>query len=84
MENLGKLGRDKVTGFKGIIIGKTIYLFGCSCYGIAPKVKGDKLGETLWFDEGRIEIIGRGIKPADVRSNKNGGENLTNPNNRVQ
>jgi len=84
MDNLGKKAKDKVTGFEGIIIGMTVYLFGCNVYGLAPKAKDGKVGETLWFDEGRIEITGNGVSPSSVKAAKNGGENLRGPNNRVR
>jgi len=84
MKNLGKLGRDKVTGFEGIIIGKVTYLYGCNQYGLAPKAKNGKVEDSSWFDEGRIEIVGEGIRPSEVRSDKNGGENSTAPNNIVR
>ena len=84
MENLGKLGKDKVTGFKGIITGITTYLYGCAVYGLTPKATDGKLGDTLWFDEGRIMIIGKGIKPESVRVETNGGDNYYGPNNRVR
>ena len=85
MENLGKKARDMVTGFEGTIVGITIYLFGCNCYGLAPKVgKDGKLGETMWFDEGRIDITGEGIEPSSVRVEKPGGDNLRGPNKRMR
>ena len=77
---LGKEAKDKVTGFKGILVGKADYLFGCTQYAIKPKV--DKQGKPVdneWFDEGRIEIIGKGIAPAAVRVKKNGGPNTDAP-----
>ncbi len=77
MENLGKEGRDKITGFKGIIIGKINYLFGCAQYGIAPQSFDHEKGtrpETQWFDEGRIEIIGEGIAPTEVQAEKPGAD----------
>lgn len=75
-KNLGKKARDIVTGFEGIIIGKCEYLYGCNQYGVNPGVieKG-KLGDIQWFDEGRIEIIGPGVKPETVISEEPGGEN---------
>ena len=75
MQNLGKEARDKVTGFEGIIIGKIKYLFGCDQYGISPKAKDGKTNDTMWFDEGRIEIIGRGVLPEEVQAEKSGGVN---------
>lgn len=49
-----------MTGFEGIIIGKCIYLFGCTQYELAPEEKDGKVSDTLWFDDGRIEVIGEG------------------------
>ena len=59
---LGKVGRDIITGFEGIIIGRAEHLTGCNQYGIAPKTLKDGVRiQTEWFDEGRIEIVGEGI-----------------------
>lgn len=78
--DLGQEAMDKVTGFKGIILGRIEYLFGCNQYGLVPKVnKEGKIGDTNWFDEGRIEIIGKGILPKEVKVEKNGGINRDCP-----
>ena len=79
MKNLGKEGRDKVTEFEGIIVGKIEYRFGCAQYGLAPKAKDGDVKETRWFDEGRIEIIGNGIQPEEVMAERNGGVNSDCP-----
>ncbi|HZI26233.1 MAG TPA: hypothetical protein VFD46_14210 [Chryseolinea sp.] len=67
-ENLGKLGKDKITGFKGIVNAYIVYLTGCNQYGlVSQKLKSD--GSTLdihWFDVDRIEIIGKGIQKKEV------------------
>jgi hypothetical protein len=77
MENLGKLGKDKVTGFEGIIFAKVIHLFGCNHYELKPKVKdGGKLKKTESFDERSIEIIGEGITVEGTKAENLGGENL--------
>ena len=77
---LGKEAKDKVTGFKGIIIGKADYLYGCTQYALKPKVdKSGKPMDTEWFDDGRIEIIGQGVAPKEVRGTKNGGPNEDAP-----
>jgi hypothetical protein len=58
MENLGKVGRDKVTGFEGVITGKAYYLYGKPNYGITAKARWDmKSISTEWFDVERIEIL---------------------------
>lgn len=70
---LGKLARDKVTGFEGIVVGHAKHLTGCDTYGLQPKVDSDgKVQDAQWFDEGRIEILGDGIAPASVQAVKNG------------
>ena len=84
MKNIGKVGMDKVTGFKGIITGKCDYLYGCSQYLLTPKVskEGGKQ-DGGWFDEGRIEILlsEEGIKPEEVKAKKNGCEFREHPGN---
>lgn len=79
MKNLGKEAKDKITGFEGVIIAKVQYLFGCNQYCIVPKVKDGEIKSGEWFDEGRIEIIGSGIAPEEVRVDKNGGINRDVP-----
>lgn len=80
MIKLGQQAKDKITGFTGIIIGKVEYLYGCTQYGLAPKIdKEGKINKTEWFDEGRIEILGRGILPKDVKGKKDGGVNRDCP-----
>ena len=61
MENLGKLGRDIVSDFEGIIIAKAIHLSGCNTYLLAPKAKNGKKRQSQYFSAERIEIIGDGI-----------------------
>jgi hypothetical protein len=55
--------RDKVTGFEGIILGRTEYATGCIQYGVCPsKLTADgKVPDWHWFDGGRlIEVISDG------------------------
>lgn len=79
MIELGQKGRDKVTGFEGIITGRCQYLTGCDQYNLIPPAKDGKIENAQWFDEGRIEIIGAGITAADVTADKNGGPNRDAP-----
>jgi len=61
MDNLGKLGSDKVTGFKGTITAITHYLNDRSQYLLeAESVKG-KTPEMCWVVEDRLQIIGSGV-----------------------
>lgn len=80
LHQFGSKAKDKVTGFSGIITGRSIWMYGCDQYCITPSVdKEGKLMEGKWFDEGRLEIIGKGIKPADVRTAYNGCDNDNMP-----
>lgn len=82
MIKLGQKARDKVTGFEGILTGKAQYLYGCTQYCIVPPAKDSKIEDSHWFDEGRIEVIGPGVQPADVQTEKPGGPNRDCPKNR--
>jgi hypothetical protein len=83
MEKLGKLARDKVTGFEGIIVAKGIHLFGCNTYALTPKAKDGEVKSSQWFDEGRIVITGEGITAEEVKGKKPGGVKLNAPENKV-
>ena len=76
---LGQKAKDKITGFKGIITGRASYIYGCDQYLIIPKLGKNGVRLAEWFDEGRIEIIGKGILPKEVRVEKNGGPNIEAP-----
>ncbi len=76
---LGNVGRDKITGFQGTITGRAEYLYGCAQFVLVPPVKDGTIQAGEWFDEGRIEFVGTGINPADVRVEKNGGPNRDAP-----
>jgi hypothetical protein len=73
---LGRLLKDKVTGFTGIAVVKGIHLFGCNTYALAPAAKEGKLEDAHSFDEGRLEIIGPGITADEVKSSKPGGVDI--------
>lgn len=79
MIELGQKAKDKITGFEGIVVARITYIFGCDQYGIAPPAKDGKCEDTNYFDEGRIEIIGRGILPEEVQVEKKGGVNRDAP-----
>lgn len=75
-EWLGKQARDKITGYEGIIVTKVDSLFGCTQFGIAGQVYNTDKKErapTEYFDEGRIVIIGPGIRPDEVQSASGNG-----------
>lgn len=74
---LGVQAKDKITGFEGIVVTQLICLMGCNQWGISGQTYNFKEGTrppTEYFDEGRVEWIGSGILPEDVRVEKNGAD----------
>lgn len=54
----GLVGRDVITGFKGVIIGYVQYMTGCSQFLLTPKVGEDNtLKDGQWYDTSRIEVV---------------------------
>lgn len=77
---LGVQAKEKITGFKGIIIGRADHITGCNTYGLKGGL--DKDGnpqDAQWFDEGMIVITGKGITPNSVTSVEKGGPLSENP-----
>lgn len=49
--------QDKVTGYRGIIIGRTEWLYGCRRYTVQSKeMKDGKPVEALAFDEDALNV----------------------------
>jgi hypothetical protein len=70
---LGATAQDKATGFEGTVMGHARYLTGCDQYCLQPKVeKSGTLPAAEWFDEGRVKLVGEGLKKKDIKGNKNG------------
>lgn len=70
--------REKITGFAGTITGVAFYITGCNSYLVAAKPK-DEFSEpvSLYFDEGRLELVEDKVVVAeDVRAGKNGNDKL--------
>jgi len=56
--NLGSEVKDKITGFKGIIRGRSDYLTGCNTYGIqSQKLKDERPNEWVWIDEYQLILL---------------------------
>lgn len=59
---LGKEVKDKVSGFKGIVVCITTWLNGCVRVNIQPKIdKAGKYPENQCFDIEQVEEVGLGI-----------------------
>lgn len=49
---LGDRYKDPITGYEGIAVGRTEYLYGCARIGLqAPINKDGSIPEWQWFDE---------------------------------
>lgn len=63
--NLGDEVKDKVTGFKGIVVAITEWLYGCRRVTVQPPAgKDGKVPEGMSFDEPSVDVI----KTAKVQS----------------
>ncbi len=53
---LGEVLKDVVTGFEGVVMGRTQYYTQCNHYGLLPQRldKDKKEPEWGWFDETRL------------------------------
>ena len=71
--NIGRMGKDKVTGLEGIITARCEYLYGCNQLHIQPVAKENRPTEGLWIDEGRVVVGDIAIKPEEVMGNRPGG-----------
>jgi hypothetical protein len=55
---LGSKVRDRVTGYTGIVIGQTSWLYGCRRYTVqSQEMKDGKPVDPLSFDEDALEIV---------------------------
>jgi hypothetical protein len=69
---LGAKVRDMVTGFTGVVVGRTQFVYGCNRYS----VQGEELQDakpTNWqgFDEGQLEMLDERVLTPD--DGKTGG-----------
>ena len=70
--NLGDKVKDKVTGYGGIVIAQTRWLYGCTRYTIqAQELKDGKPVEAISCDEAALDVV----EPVPVKDpvRKSGG-----------
>ena len=65
MVKLGKQYKDSISGFEGVAISRTEYLYGCVRVGLEGKAKP---GESLWFDEQRLTLVTNATSGGDMPS----------------
>ncbi len=77
MIGLGDLVQDRITGFKGIVIARTEWLFGCVRITVQPQKldKGKRLDSDS-FDEANLKVIKRRavLDPNEVAVPTDGGD----------
>lgn len=81
MIKLGSRVRDAITGFEGIAIARTEWIYGCSRIGVeATKLdeKG-KPADAQWFDEQRIELVKEQAPPLSAQSDAPTGGPRSDP-----
>lgn len=79
---LGCKVKDKITGFCGIAVGRTVWLNGCVRVGIqVPRVEKDgKIAEAIWLDEDQLQVV----DPVSVLEQKSpSGGPMPNPSRRA-
>jgi hypothetical protein len=73
LHDLGKIGKDKITGFTGVLTSRCEFLTGCNRYCIQPReLKDGKPIDGIYFDESQIEVVGDGLLPSDVQGEDKG------------
>ena len=76
MIDLGKMVRDRVSGFEGIVIARTQWLNGCVRITVqGPVDKEGKFTEPQTIDEPQLEVLGDGVEvpEAAATSRQSGG-----------
>jgi hypothetical protein len=63
MFNFGDKVKDIVSGFEGIVVGKTEWMNGCIRYSLQGPVKDGKIPEMEWVDEQQLTLC-KGAVPA--------------------
>lgn len=71
---LGEEVKDKVTGLKGTVVARCVYLNNCVQFLVQPKVVDHRIVEGYWIDESQLTIV----KPPKEKSTKYSGERFPN------
>ena len=82
--NLGDRARDRISGFIGIVTGRSLYLVGCDHLQLSPETLSDKgdRRDSCWFDAPQLELVDVGAVPPesliepDTPATKRGGPSL--------
>lgn len=73
---LGDEVQDLVSGFKGVAVGRTQWLYGCERIIVTPRMgKDGKVGENMSFDEPQLKLLK--AKTIKTKVEKKGGDRPT-------
>lgn len=66
---MGDTVKCQYTGFKGVVVAKTIFINGCIQFSVVPKWnKGQALvDQEMQFDSQSLEIIKKKAKPKPIK-----------------
>jgi len=57
---LGDYVKDIITGFRGVVVAKALWLTGCNRLGLIPtETKDGTIPDPVWIDEELVEVIER-------------------------
>lgn len=70
---------DTITGYKGTIVARAVYLNGCARVALQPKhdPKKEKITTGTWFSEEQVKPIGKKLPLTKEKEAKTGGPALT-------
>lgn len=57
MVKLGSKVKDTITGFEGVAVGRTEWLYGCTRIGVESCTLHEGKPLVEWFDEQRMEVL---------------------------
>ena len=81
MIQLGAKVRSKITGFTGIVTGRTEYISGCVQLCVTPRAKDGKSLDSVWIDDDQLTVLKGGLS---AKSKKAGGPQDNTPPARYQ
>lgn len=79
--SLGIKVKDRITGFKGVLVSRCDHITGCNTYGVLAEAKDDASKDARWFDELRLDVISRSpiVLDIDRASQKTGSMGIPQP-----
>jgi len=82
---LGSMVVDSLTGFTGIAVGRTVYLYGCVRIAIESTTlnKDGQPIEAVWVDEQRVEVVKKQSRKISSQSDAKTGGPQADPSRRA-